>query len=189
MIANQIAGALGAGAPPSNPAYESIATVAGSNTTSINFTSIPSTYKHLQFRFIAQNTDTSYLLPFDMQINGATGTSYSWHQLKGTGGSVGAYGGATKNWIEFGSILPAGGAGQNTVSVGIIDIQDYSNTSTNKTVRFLGGWDNNNIQGSINLTSGLYQSTSAVSSVKFLSDNGSWSFGSKTSIALYGIKG
>jgi hypothetical protein len=175
------------GAPPG--AYESIATLTGSGATSINFTSIPSTYKHLQFRFIAQNTDTTNNTPFDMQINNATGTSYSWHQLIGTGGSVSATGDATRNWIEFGSLLCPGGSSQDTMSVGIIDIHDYASTTKNKTVRFFGGRERNGIQSQIFISSGLYQATTAITSVKFLSDNGTYSFSNKSSIALYGIKG
>jgi hypothetical protein len=175
------------GAPPG--AYESIATIAGSGATSINFTSIPSTYTHLQFRFIAQNTDTTNNSPFDMQINGATGTSYSWHQLIGTGGSASTDAGATANWIQFGPLLCPGGSSQDTMSVGIIDIHNYASTTQNKTVRFFGGRERNGIQSQIFLSSGLYQATTAITSVKFLSDNGTNSFSTKSSIALYGIKG
>ena len=169
--------------------FESITSVAGSNATSINFTSIPSTYSHLQFRFIAQNTDTTNNTPFDMQINAATGAVYSWHQLIGTGGSTSLDSGANKNWIEFGSILVPGGSNQDTVCVGIIDIHNYASTTMYKTVRFIGGRERNGIQSQIFISSGLYQATTAISSVKFLSSDNTYSFGTKSSIALYGIKG
>ena len=52
MIGNSIAGFLGTGVAASTSSYESIATttVGAGGSSSISFTSIPSTYTHLQVR-------------------------------------------------------------------------------------------------------------------------------------------
>ena len=55
MIGNAIAGLYAGGVPPVTTAYESIATTTLSSTqATITFSSIPSTYEHLQIRWIAK---------------------------------------------------------------------------------------------------------------------------------------
>lgn len=188
VIANQVAGLFGGGVPPAAVGdYESIASVSGSGASSITFSSIPSTYKHLQIRFIAQNSHPSYTTQFDMQLNGATGSVYSWHKLYGNGSSVNGSGGSTQTYIQFGDILVPGGSSQQIMCAGVIDILDYADTNKYKTMRFLGGVDTNG-GGSILLSSGSYQATTAVSSFTFKSENGTYSFGSNSRFALYGVK-
>ena len=73
--------------------YSSISTVTvGSGGASIiTFSSIPSTYTHLQVRGIGRSTNAgSGVTQFYMQLNGDTGANYSNHILYGDGGSVGA---------------------------------------------------------------------------------------------------
>ena len=65
-----------------------------------------------------------------------------------------------------------------------MDILDYSNTNKNKTLRQLAGTDNNG-NGVVGLSSGLWQSTAAVASIDITAIG---SFSQYTSFALYGIK-
>jgi hypothetical protein len=74
------------------------------------------------------------------------------------------------------------------MGVAIVDIHDYAATTKNKTVRNISGVDTNNTSdGLIYLSSGLWQSTSAVSSIDvfFSGEN----FTTSTVVSLYGIKG
>ena len=66
----------------------------------------------------------------------------------------------------------------------MIDILDYSNTNKYKTARVLGGMDFNG-SGSASLQSGLWMSTSAVTSITCISAGNNWTTG--TQIALYGV--
>jgi hypothetical protein len=70
---------------------------------------------------------------------------------------------------------------------GVFDILDYANTNKNKTVRVLGGVDFNG-SGVVFLSSGLYDTTSAVSSFTIQTPS-SRTFPEHSSFALYGIKG
>jgi hypothetical protein len=65
--------------------YESIATVTvgSGGSSSISFTSIPSTYQHLQVRAIQRCS--SGVNNLQMQLNSDTGNNYSTHRLGGTG--------------------------------------------------------------------------------------------------------
>ena len=78
IIASQISGHL---FQPTG-AYDSIATstVGAGGAASIVFSSIPSTYTHLQIRGIVR---ISAIAEMRMQFNGDTATNYSWHELSG----------------------------------------------------------------------------------------------------------
>lgn len=168
--------------PASPSSYESIASLSGSGVNTITFSSIPSTYKSLQIRFMGLTTggaDSPRI-----RFNGDTGGNYAYHYLVGTGSSVAVYGiGSTD------SIFTSQNNAFNQPIVGIIDVQDYASTTKNKTVRSITGYDTNGVNGDrINLYSGLWVNTNAVTSLTLFNTNGEpWASGS--SFALYGIKG
>lgn len=161
--------------------FESIATATGTGSSgTITFSSIPSTYQHLQLRVNSKNTSGNNLV---MQLNSDTGTNYTRHYLRGDGTSVTASGQTSQSQIEF----MGSGSGTPYPAVLIIDIHDYASTSKYKTIRNLSGQDENG-SGTITLSSGLWLSTSAVNSITFkISSSGS--FTTDSTFALYGIKG
>jgi hypothetical protein len=71
--------------------------------------------------------------------------------------------------------------------VGICDILDYTNTNKNRVTRSLTGYDANG-SGNSRLYSGLYVSTTTVTSIKLWAEPGSLHT-EYSSFALYGIKG
>lgn len=173
-----------ASARPSVPnSYESISTVTvgSGGQSNISFTSIPATYKHLQIRCFARNTSGAGRLR--MQMNGNTGSNYSTHLLVGDGSTAAAFAGASAVQISAGANV---NATANVFYVGVIDILDYSNSTTNKTVRVLSGNDNNG-SGEVAFTSGTLLSTSAITSVLLYID--ALTIAQYSSFALYGIKG
>jgi hypothetical protein len=178
MLNNTVA-LLGDGAPPAVGDYESIATsvVGAGGSATITFSSIPSTYKHLQVRILAQNGNANKNL--SIQFNGDTATNYSRHLLYGTGASALAAADATVANADA-YISPSGGFG-----AAIIDILDYANTNKYKTTRALGGYDANG-SGWITLASGSWRSTSAITSISF--SNFGNNFAQYSSFALYGVK-
>jgi hypothetical protein len=183
VIANQIAGALGAGAGGGGGSFESIATVSGTGSSgTITFNSIPSTYKHLQIRGIANSLTGA--ANGNLRLNGAAGSVYSWHQLRGNGSAASATGGATATQIN--TIISDGGF-TNGASPFIIDFIDYADTSKYKTVRSFLGYETNSA-GNVYLASGLYQSTSSISSISII-NNSSDFYTTSSTFALYGIKG
>jgi hypothetical protein len=165
-------------------AYESIASAtATGSVSSLTLSSIPSTYTSLQIRFNIKTTVNSQTLFYRM--NGAT-TGYSWHMLEGDGSSASANGLASATQMD---IFYFGGTSSTHPSVGIIDIHDYASTSKYKTARVIAGTDTNaTVSQSICLTSGLYQSTSAVTSFTLAPQSGGF-FSTGSTVALYGIKG
>lgn len=181
---NVISGLLsGAGAPASTNSYESIATVTiGTAQSTITFSSIPSTFKHLQVRGILQISggDTEAKLT----LNGdSTSSNYATHQLLGDGSTAASYATANSGFIKTGINNSASGSNFGAM---VVDILDYANTSKNKTVRTLTGADTNG-GGYIRFASGFWNSTAATTSLTFTASSGN--FNQYSSFALYGIKG
>lgn len=172
-------------------AYESIATATATGSeTSITFSSIPSTYTSLQVRILGRNsaaaTDASFA---QMQVNGDTGTNYSLHELWGNGSTVTASGSGSQSYMQYGTIV-RNNATSGIFGVSIIDIHDYASTSRNKTFRMFTGNDRNG-SGILALFSGVWLSTSAITSLTFFPNNvgGTQTFIAGSNFALYGIKG
>lgn len=161
--------------------YDSIATAtAGTSSADLSFTSIPSTYKHLQIRISGGNSSGQN---FRLRFNSDTGTNYMTHRLTANNGSSVDVGVTGPSW-DFINI--AGYAGMITNGPSIIDILDYTSTSKNKTVRAISGWDNNSA-GYIDYNSGLWFATPAAITRIDLTQTSNWAAGSTA--ALYGIKG
>ena len=168
-------------------AYDSIATttVGSGGAASISFTSIPSTYTHLQIRGLGRNNSAG--TQFDdikIQYNSDTASNYSFHQLYGTGATAAAYASASTTYNA--ALLAQGGNTAGIFAVNTIDLLDYANTNKYKTTRILNGYDKNGA-GFVSLTSGLWMSTSAVTRIDLTPLTGS--FVEYSSFALYGIKG
>jgi hypothetical protein len=175
--------------------YESIATVTvgAGGASSVEFTSIPSTYTHLQIRSISRYTGTQNSgAPIYMQFNSDTGTNYSFHRFLGYANlsevGVASGSGASQSYIQLG-YTTGGSTTANMFSIQVTDILDYANTSKFKTAKTINGYDSNTDTGyrSVGLYSGNWRSTSAVTSIKILPDTDSWA--QYSSFALYGIKG
>jgi hypothetical protein len=170
--------------------YESIATATGTGSSgTITFSSIPATYSHLQIRCIAR-TDTGFATDYiQFRFNSDTGSNYTYHGLEGDGASAAGFG-ATAQTFALTTNITGSAATANAMGTAVIDIIDYASTSKYKTVRTIGGQDQNSGSntGQIRLISNLWLSTSAINSITFTSyRSASWT--TSTTFALYGIKG
>jgi hypothetical protein len=186
IIASQISGHLG---PTFDSDYESIASFSvgsGGNGT-ITFSSIPSTFKHLQIRGISRSNNAAVQNnSIGIRLNSDTASNYNSHYLSGDGsGSPIAQSFGNDSYMY----LPTGGGNSATASVFgafVIDILDYTNASKNKVVRSLSGVDSNG-SGNIRFASGLWMNTNAITTI--LIDGRGDTFLQYSSFALYGIKG
>jgi hypothetical protein len=176
--------------------YESIASVtAGAGGLgSVSFTSIPSTYTHLQLRITGRSTNaTANGITTGIRFNGDTGSNYSLHYLGAYQGAAAAVesNGIINTTQMYAIVLPAGGNASSIFGSGVVDILDYKNTNKNKTIRSISGYDINGSTSGynyINFYSGNWRSTSAVTSIDFVMAAGG-NYAEYSSFALYGIKG
>jgi hypothetical protein len=158
--------------------YDSIATVnvGAGGVSTLTFSSIPSTYRHLQIRASAPFNSVGNA---QMRFNGDTGTNYSYHTINGNGATINVTGGGSLDGFYIG-----GSNNPGTPSVAVVDIFDYANTNKYKTQRTLSGQDANNTTGDVGLRTGAWFNTNAVTSITIYGVT----FQQYSSFALYGVK-
>ena len=155
--------------------YVSIASnTLSSAATSVTFSSISGAYTDLRLIYNIKNSSTT--APGLMTFNGDSSSLYSFTNLWGGGSSANSTSGAD-TYINFGDY------NSTTECFLIIDLMNYSNTTTYKTC-FIR--TNPSQYSRIYYHVGLYRSTSAISSVTITANTGQWASGSTFSI--YGIK-
>lgn len=142
----------------------------------VTFSSIPSTYTDLVV-IITGLQSTSSVLDFGIRFNSDSGSNYSDTNIEGNGST--ATSGRNSNHTQ-GKLAYFG----STTWVGTlrVNIMNYTNTTTNKTVISRYDIPANQLGAAVN----LWRSTAAINSVSFLMTSGNIASGS--TFTLYGIK-
>lgn len=147
------------------------------------FSDIPGTFQHLQIRAILRRSTGTNSNNF-VRFNSDTGSNYAWHRLQGDGSSAAATASSSASTMEvFWSHANVTNV-NNQFAGGVIDILDYANTSKTKVLRSFGGNDMNG-GGQVQLHSGLWNSTSAITAIR-LYTNDTWAQYSQ--VCLYGLR-
>lgn len=163
---------------PAGSTYSTIATTTlGSAVADYTFSSISGAYTDLVLVITGSLTTNNQT--YKLQFNGDTGGNYSYTSLGGTGGSAASYRGTNTTYLPF--FILNGGL-NTTVSANIVNINNYSNTTTFKTSLVRANYGDS---GEIQAFAGLWRSTSAISSITIAASAGNLSSGSMFS--LYGI--
>jgi hypothetical protein len=150
-------------------------TTLGSAAASYTFSSIPATYTDLILVYSGSQVSQDN---FSMQFNSDTATNYSVTTLYGDGTNASSQRFSNNSSI-YGPILDA-----TTQSNLIVHIQNYSNTTTYKTILMRG----NSTSFRTTATVGLWRATpAAITTIKCqLLSGGNFNIG--TTFSLYGIK-
>ena len=174
--------------PRVTTSFESIATVSvgSGGAADVTFSSIPSTYKHLQIRAIARVSVAQAFNDVKAQFNSDTGSNYARHGLGGDGSAVYAYADTSQTSASVGIWMAANSATSNIFGSFICDILDYQDTNKYKVTRSLSGSDQNG-SGLFGLWSTVWMNTAAITSIKLF--NPSNNLMQYSHFALYGIKG
>jgi hypothetical protein len=177
--------------------FQSIATytVSGTSTTVLTFSSIPSTYKHLQIRGMVRNSVSAYYQTILMRFNASSGgTDYNGNILRGNGATaeMANYINNAQAYVEM-SYVAGGNTTTGTFSPLVLDLYDYTDTSKKRNGKLIMGYENNGI-GFDNYDKGLqtaqywnWQQTNAINQIELTINGGYYIAG--TRLALYGIKG
>ena len=171
--------------------YQIATTTLGSAQSTVTFSSIPQTYTHLQLRLFAQDVRATYgITEIRLVFNSDTSSIYTSHNMYGDGSSA-----VSNSTLNFSSMVLGDGtygtSTGGTFGAGIADILDYTNTNKLKTVRHIAGVDLNGViagyGGRVGLSSGVWRSTSAISSIT-LTSNSLINFSANSRFSLYGVK-
>ena len=157
--------------------YEPIETkTLGTAVASVTFSSIPATYTDL---VLIANGLASGNTGVGMQFNGDTATNYSATFLEGSGASAVSerQSSASSIRVAWNSLWDA-----STIANIIINIQNYSNTTTYKTSLNRSNNSARYVEGTI----GLWRSTAAITSINLVTPSANFAVGS--TFTLYGIK-
>lgn len=165
---------------PAGSTYSTIATATASgSSTNITFSSIPGTYTDLRLVILIGATNSGNT--FNMQFNGDTASNYSQTELWGDGTTA-----SSARRTSQSSLFIVGsrvGASTGLVNISLIDIMNYSNTTTFKTVL--------NRQGAASLGTlaavGLWRKTpEAITSIS-IDSNSAGNISANSVFTLYGI--
>jgi hypothetical protein len=151
-----------------------------------DFLSIPQIYEDLHIRYVTRDIDNC--CPnrgMFLEVNGNSVTNNGSHRITttGNGTSVGVTNTLNTGRFDW-SDIPGGIAVSNVFATGIIDISNYSNTSQLKTFQLKGGYVDGSNTGMVYHGAMLWNSTTAISSLRLYSNLG---FAIGSSVSLYGI--
>ena len=153
--------------------YTPIATTTlGSAAASYTFSSIPSTYTDLVL-VVAGTAGTDETI--GVRFNGDTGNNYSETAISGDGSSATSFRETNLTRAHVGTI-------GSTQSVSIINIMNYSNTTTNKTVLGRGNYSGARVRTWV----ALWRNTAAINTVYVDAIGATFAAGS--TFTLYGIQ-
>lgn len=181
---NSIVGVLGNGVVAGDYQSISTVTVGAGGSASITFSSIPSTFQHLQIRYISRSSGST-ANRVNVNLNGDTTSTFYWHSLYGSGSSAAAYA-FQSAYIQV-APQPVSTDTASAYAAGVIDILDYKDTNKYKTLRTLSG-DDMNGSGLVFFNSGAWGNTNAITSIA-ITPNAVENFAQYSTFALYGIKG
>lgn len=162
--------------------------VTSGSTTSVTFSSVTSSYRHLKVRICGRGTSTSEFVSLRLRFNGDTGSNYS--------SIIGVFNGATGTSAESlaqTSItrlfdLTAAGSTANWTGYGEITIGNYSSTTSFKPIFANAATPRTTASTGVlgEIGSGIWASLSAVVTVTvFLSSAG---FVDGSIVSLYGVR-
>jgi hypothetical protein len=159
--------------------YEKIAAqTLGSATATVTFSSIAGTYTDL-ILVTADIINTTNVLGMYIQFNSDTGSNYSRTFMEGNGSSASS----SRSSNQTSMMLGRSYGGDRTMN--IFQIQNYSNTTTNKTA--LCRYGSPGSSSAVGAAVGLWRSTSAITSIVVGLEGGA-NMSAGCSFTLYGIK-
>ena len=145
-------------------------------------------YQHLQIRMTVRGSQGTNATQSFMYFNSdTTFANYASHALRGPDSSVtstailGTLGG-----VAFVTRHSAANETANAFSPGVIDILDFADTSKNTTARILAG--NAGAEQRIDLVSGVYLQTSAVTSITIEEQFSGTNFVAGSRFSLIGVR-
>ena len=168
--------------------FTKIATIVGSGTGGVLFSSIPQTYTDLVVKYSSRSNAAGPVEGMYFYFNGVTsGTQYSLTALFNGSSTYGSYR-SSNGGIAGTGTGNASGWTANLFSNIEAYIPNYSNTTTFKSWYSESVAEDNTVAGgTTRIFAGLSRSTSAITSLGISNDSGG-TYGSNSTFTLYGVK-
>lgn len=162
-------------------------TVGAGGASSVVFSSIPSTFTHLQLRVFGRTGAGYESDGFNVRFNNDGGNNYACHFLQGDSVNASSSSATVQSTLYIAGRLPGSTVTASIFGSTILDILDYTNTNKNKVVRSIAGFDPNNTSAVVRVAmmSGVWLNTSAISQMEVLANSGG--FAQYSRFDLYGI--
>lgn len=159
---------------------------AGGTISSIDFSSIPSTYTDLVLKLSLRVNAGSGGYQTYVRFNGDTGSNYNWKNLLGTGSGSGISQnpGASDTGLRI-TISDSSGDTASTFSNAELYIPNYAGSSY-KSVSADGVSENNATAATADLAAGIWNSTSAINAISIFASGAS--LVQYSTAYLYGVK-
>jgi len=159
-------------------------TTLGSTAADVTFSSISGSYTDLVLVVNARsNWTTDEYEGLGVQFNSDTGSNYSYTVLAGNGSAASSFRGSSQSKIE-GRLNPSYSS-NTSPSANILQIQNYSNTTTYKTMLMR---TNSSVEYyKVTAIVGLWRSTSAITAIKLFPTESGAQFVTGSTFTLYGI--
>ena len=155
--------------------YEPIATTTlGSAAATVTFSSIPGTYTDLIL--IIRATLSSSSGAMGAQLNSDTGSNYSYTRLTGDGSTASSDRNSNLTFAPIGTV-------STTQNVSVVQFQNYSNSTTYKTILTRNGIADVATYGIV----ALWRNTAAITSI-LINNNAAINYAAGSTFTLYGIK-
>jgi len=141
--------------------------------TTVDFNSIVGTYTDL---IVVCNATVSSARSLSLRFNSDAGSNYSNLQIYGTGSSALSAAASNTSYMFLAGVY-------TTLSTAIINIQNYSNTTTNKSVIVRQSTAGNEVSANV----GLWRSNSAITSISISAEGVTNNLAAGSTFSLYGI--
>ena len=156
--------------------------VAAGASTTVSISSIPGTYNELRIVFDGQ-TNAGSDEPLNCEFNGDTASNYSWAYLIGYPSTAAGSGSSSQGSMQEGIVASSSGTSQS--SQYILDSINYAGTTFYKSLSSAPGAYNNSGGSAVNLYSGRWKNTVAVTSISCTLASGDFVSGS--TFTVYGV--
>jgi hypothetical protein len=154
------------------------------STTTVTFSSIPATYTDLRIVTAARSDAGDRVSSYYFDLNGLTTSIYSRTNLTGNGSSASSARASNQGLGQIGTITGSVST-SNIFPVNTMDILDYSNSTTFKTVLTRTNLEQPTAGFEVGAIVNLVRTTNAITSVKFYCVG---NFVAGSTFRLYGIE-
>lgn len=160
-------------------------TVGSGGASSIDFTSIPSTYTDLVLKLSSRDSAADTRAGLGVDFNAST-TNYSSRRLRAADGSTSS--GSTTTYPNFAGTTTADNATANTFGNWELYIPNYASSNYKSASLDYVSENNSTTQYDLGLFAILWSDTSAITSIKIYNRDSTGTFKQYSTAYLYGIK-